>query len=136
MLLTRRSVEMRITARTIVAALLAPAFAGVLTYLADSLISGYPRSGTYFVAYFVFCYLFALVPAFFIVIALKKAGFTDLWHFAFGGIATGTIGAIAFLLYTYEPSLFWSELLEVSPLVGIGGVAGICTWVAGELQWK
>jgi hypothetical protein len=129
-------------ARTIVAVLVAPAFVGALVTVTDSLmdllLGRDPWSGPLVEAVFVFSYLFALIPAAIVMFALKRLRLLKVWHFALAGFAAALVCTTIFVLISYRgyatESLraFLSEFLELSRLLVIGPITGVCVWLMSE----
>lgn len=126
--------------RTVVAVLLAPAYIAALTILAEFLIDlsegRTRRAGE--AAIFLFSYIFALIPAALVMSILKRLDYLKLWHFAIAGFAAGVVCTSLFVsaahrgYATESLAAFASEFIELSPLVVIGPIAGICIWVTSE----
>ena len=123
------------------AVVLAPAFVAILSILAEvliDLIEG--RAPIVLVeAYFIFSYLFALIPAALVMLILKKLHLLKLRHFAVAGLAASVICASVFVLVTHPGyateslTAFVSEFVGISPLLIIGPIVGVCVWVISEL---
>ena len=126
---------MRVSRRSLAAAALAPALAVAVTFAYLLIRHDWPVwSAGDFALVLVFYYLFAFGPTVLAVIGLRSAGLTKVWQFSLAGAAVALIAVTVLVIYTFGTRLFWSEFLELSPLVGIGAVSGALTWVVGEFR--
>jgi hypothetical protein len=116
----------------------APAMAAALIVITDHLFFG-GSPWILAIAIAVVTYLFALVPAAVMMIVLKRLGCVGPLHFAVAGLAVALVCTAAFVLWGHSYtrtsfSAFAKEFSEVWPLLVIGPVVGVCTWIVGEAR--
>jgi hypothetical protein len=120
--------------RTIAAILSAPGIAAVYISVFSLLNEGLLVLVPF---YFVFAYVFSLVPGAIAILLMRKMRFTKLWQFAICGLIVSAICTAVFVVYAYstnEPSFefYAQESSELIELVIIGPLAGATTWVIME----
>ena len=119
--------------RTIIAALLAPAFSAAPIALLDIFRSDVMPPVA---AYFVYSYVISLVPASVAVVILKRLRYLRLWHFAIAGFAVAVLCTSILLgvtsLITTSLGAWVSYLLDYWELIVIGPIAGSGVWLVSE----
>jgi hypothetical protein len=117
--------------RHVLMVVLAPGIAAALISIV-SLVQG--SSYIFVPMYFVFSYLYGLVPAALIVYLLNRMNLHKLWHYAVAGLAVAVVSTGIFVLATYRtgtPSVefYFQQFTEYLEFLFIGPLAGAAIWI-------
>jgi hypothetical protein len=120
--------------RATIAVLLAPAFIATLLTIANQLRGS---RNSYTEIYFVFSYVFALIPGALAMVLLKKLHYRRLWHFVLAGILVAVVCTAGFIVQGYGGSIssfgaWLSYFLRAWQLLVIGPLTGVFVWVVSE----
>jgi hypothetical protein len=120
--------------RHVLTVIVAPGIAAALISIV-SLLQG--LSYIFIPMYFVFAYLYGLIPAALVVYLLNKWNLHKLWHYAVAGLAVAVVSTAIFVLGTYRtgsPSVefYFQQFTKYLEFLLIGPLAGAAIWATNK----